>query len=773
MESVLIAAGGLLAVGSLSGLGAAVRVGSLERRIEVLERSRRTNTSASTLPASRSGSPVEALRVEAAARGEALGAAARDVTRVEAATAGEALRVAPLNVTRVDAAAAGEAIRVDVAAGGESLRAAVRDVTRAEAAASGEAIRVDVAAGAKALRVDPRNVTRVEAAAADEAETVQDRWNALELLAGTRWTSWLGAAALVIAAALLVKLAVEEDWLGPSARFALGTAGALGLLVAGWRAHRADMRVLAHGLLGAGLGVLYISLHVASATHSLLPSEVAFGAMVAVTIAGCALALALDAQALATLAWLGGLATPVLVPSVIGSRDLACTYVLVLAMAGSTCAAVRRWPVLALAVFACSAGGLGTWLVKRHDVVTWRIELVWLAAFHIAQQLPVAILAWRRSIPQLWSGLAFANAVIALGCAATIVDGRHHVLGGWALALASIHAAMGVLVRRRTADETSRLMFPALAIAMTTAALPLLVPAGGVTFAWSIEAVVLIALVREPGDARLRQLALALLALTAVHASATAHGSRVWIDQLSIASVPVAAWLFAAIHHRRHPTERALSLFAGLGGLAFLLVAISVELFRYLPTSTASGAVPAVWATASLVLSAFWCRTRAGQHAAAATTALAAYLAYVAYRHGVAESSAVFNVRCAAAVSVLLASATLAVRSRHWARAARFATLAGVIALVGAEIQLHAGTAAHAGLSIGWATLAGILLAIGFIGPHRALRATGLGLLGFVALKLVLVDLAGAPPMLRVISFVVIGTVMIAASYGYHRLASR
>jgi uncharacterized membrane protein len=150
---------------------------------------------------------------------------------------------------------------------------------------------------------------------------------------------------------------------------------------------------------------------------------------------------------------------------------------------------------------------------------------------------------------------------------------------------------------------------------------------------------------------------------------------------------------------------------------------------------------------------------------------IAAYLAYVAYRDGAGDAMVVFNVRCGAAVSVLAAFALIALQSRRWAATAQIATLAGVIALVGGEIHVHyAGSASHAALSIGWAALAGVLLAIGFVRQHRTLRTTGLGLLGLVAAKLVLVDLAGAPPLLRVISFVVIGTVMISASYGYHRL---
>lgn len=688
MEPVMTAAGAVLALGSLSGLTAAVRVGSLERRLDALERgAKRAHTTANTIPATTIPAPTE-----------------------------------------------------------------IHDHARSTPARE---------------RRDTRPEEHDVSPPSDD-EALQDRWKDLELRAGTRWTSWVGAAAFVIAAALLIKLAVERGWLGPTARLLLGIACAAGFLAAGWRAHHARMRVLSHGLLGAGLGVLYISLYVASVTHALLPAELAFGAMVAVTVAGCVLALALDAQALATLAWLGGLLTPLLVPSVIASRDLACTYVLVLAIVGSTCAAVRQWQSLALAAFAGSALVLGRFLVERHDAATWQVELAWLAAFHLAMHVPIAIGAWRRALAPLWSWFALANAVAALGGMATIVGAHEDIAGAATLALAIVHAALAMLVRRRVAVGTPRLLLPALATVMAATAIALLVPPGVVTLAWAVSAVALVAVLRARDDTSLRKLALALLAFAAWHGAARAHGTH---DPLSIAIIPIAAWSFAAIHHRRHASERAVTLVAALGGLAFLLLAVSSEIERHVGPSTARALVPAVWAAGSLALSMFWHHTRAGQHAAAAAVLIAGHLIYVAYRGGAGETTVVFNVRFAAALAVLGAVAAIAMRAGRWSHVAKIAMLAGVIALVGAEMHVsYAGRAADAALSIGWGVLAGLLLAIGFTRRQQALRSTGLGLLGIVALKLVVLDLAGAPPLLRVISFVVLGTVMIAASYGYHRL---
>ena len=53
--------------------------------------------------------------------------------------------------------------------------------------------------------------------------------------------------------------------------------------------------------------------------------------------------------------------------------------------------------------------------------------------------------------------------------------------------------------------------------------------------------------------------------------------------------------------------------------------------------------------------------------------------------------------------------------------------------------------------------------------PSAPVPVRGLGLHGFVAINLLLIDLAGAPQAYRVLSFLVTGALMIAVSYAYKR----
>jgi uncharacterized membrane protein len=614
----------------------------------------------------------------------------------------------------------------------------------------------------------------------------------------------------VIAAALFVKLAIDRGWLGPAARLALGGAGGVGLLLAGRRAHRAEMRPLAQGLVGAGLGVLYVATYVAFASYGLIARELVFGAMIGVTITGCAIALRHDAQPVAVLALLGGLLTPIAVSSGGGSRDALFSYLLVLDAGALAIAFVRRWAALELLALAGTWVLFGGWLARAHDAAARPAELAWLAAFHlIFVALPFGAQLRRRLAPAPGRALLVgANALAALACAAAILDGERRPLGAVVLGMAVLYAALDAVVRRRSAaGARGDLGLAALAAALVTLAVPLLLRDQAVTLAWSLEALVLLALGFHDRRRVLRLGALGVLALALLHgigASWPIHaaGFRPFANLAfgSAALAPLAALLFARIHHalseRGDARDRWHGTAALLVGSAAILALAHNELAQYFALvgrrDLGGAAVPLVWATGSLLgLAAIARRGSAAPAAigAAATAAalIAAVLCAAAYRApGHPDALLALNLRfVAAAVTALAIAANAAVIGRRapehrllaWA-----AALAGFGVAIGAEAYLHyaavdpfahAGRRAHTALSIAWSGYAAALLAIGFLRRRRRFRLAGLGLLGLVAIKLLLIDLAGAPQAYRVLSFLVVGALMIAVSYAYHRLERR
>jgi hypothetical protein len=81
--------------------------------------------------------------------------------------------------------------------------------------------------------------------------------------------------------------------------------------------------------------------------------------------------------------------------------------------------------------------------------------------------------------------------------------------------------------------------------------------------------------------------------------------------------------------------------------------------------------------------------------------------------------------------------------------------------------------AALMALSLVWGLYAVALLAIGFWRRIRELRLAALGLFGVTAAKLLLVDMSWLERIYRILSFVVLGLLMVGASYLYYRVEAR
>jgi uncharacterized membrane protein len=731
-----------------------------------------------------------------------------------AAAAAAAVPVAAAVAVPVPAAAAAP---VPAAAAAPVPAAAAAPVPAAAAAPVPAAVRHSHASRHAALPAHPeqapaagRRASRGAALPVDPPAPRADVLGDLERRAGTRWITWIGATALLIAAALFVKLAIDEGWLGPEGRVGLGAAFGALLIGAGWRAQRATMRPLAQALFGTGLGVLYLATYVAFESHGLIPRELAFGAMVSVTILGAVLALRYDAQAVAVFALLGGLVTPVAVSSGDNSRDALFTYLLVLDLGVLAIAMLRRWRGLGAIAFVGTYVLYLGWLAQHHAAAEWRIELAWLAAFHVVFLAVPFAFHLRRRLPlgpgRFWG--AIAGAATTLGIAGLVLEGERHALGIVALVMAASYHAAGWLARRRIpGDGRAHFGFVALTVVLATLSIPLLLRDHGITLAWSLEAPVLLALGYHHRYFPIRLAGLGVLALAGGHlvtehlGHAGAFTPFANAGFLSALAVPAAAALFAVVHHslrhRGDTRDRWLGIAAALGGVALALVVVHVEIAEWLSLAgrhaDARALVPLVWASGSILTLAATANRRdlVGLAAAAALAAAAGALVVLAYDSPADPGMLALNGRFAAAIATVVASGALAgvVGRRGLAPHARTTwaiTLGGLGALVGAEAYLHyaavdaaaydagdAGRRAHTALSIAWAGYAAALLGAGFARRKSALRIAGLVLLGGVAAKVVVVDLAGAPQLLRVVSFLTIGALMIGASYAYHRLERR
>src|SRR2546422_774468 len=134
----------------------------------------------------------------------------------------------------------------------------------------------------------------------------------LEKRIGQYWLNRIGIVAMLVGVSYFIKLAFDNNWIGPGGRIAIGLLAGIGLLIWSERFRSRGYKAFSYSLKAVGIGTLYLSLWGAFQVYHLIPSAVAFVAMVIVTAATIALALSQDAELLAGFALIGGFATPVL-----------------------------------------------------------------------------------------------------------------------------------------------------------------------------------------------------------------------------------------------------------------------------------------------------------------------------------------------------------------------------------------------------------------------------------------------------------------------------
>jgi uncharacterized membrane protein len=137
-----------------------------------------------------------------------------------------------------------------------------------------------------------------------------------ETFIGGRVFNRIGAAAIIIGIGFFLKYAFDNNLISPFVRVLIGVVAGFGILVGAEVARKRALTIFSQGLVGAGIGVLYLSVYAAYQFYHLVSMPVAFGGMIAVTAIGFVLALRWNELAITLLAWFGGFLTPLLLHDV-------------------------------------------------------------------------------------------------------------------------------------------------------------------------------------------------------------------------------------------------------------------------------------------------------------------------------------------------------------------------------------------------------------------------------------------------------------------------
>jgi hypothetical protein len=174
---------------------------------------------------------------------------------------------------------------------------------------------------------------------------------------GQRVFLGIGVVALLLAAGYLLKLSFDRNWISPTLRCVGGVVAGVVVGALGWRLEP-RYRTYGAALIGAGAGIIYLSIWAAARLYGVLPSASGIVGLAMVSVALAMIAYAIDVEALGVTAALGAFFAPMLLGQNRNNADLLLLYLASMAAGLGLVSARRHWRLAAF-IIAASYFGVG------------------------------------------------------------------------------------------------------------------------------------------------------------------------------------------------------------------------------------------------------------------------------------------------------------------------------------------------------------------------------------------------------------------------------
>lgn len=589
----------------------------------------------------------------------------------------------------------------------------------------------------------------------------------IETRVGLTIANRAGVITLVIGVGFLFKIAVDNQWIGPAERVMLGVLASFGCLAAADVLWRRGHRVFAQGATATGIGILYLSFYAAFGFYHLIPQSIVLVLMAMSTAMAAALAMRYGALAIATLGLIGGFLTPIVLSTGEDHPWFLFSYLLLLDLGALALARIREWRLLEVLGFAGTALQYGAWLAEGRpdrEFVATLYALVFYALFAATIEMQPVFLVLQFAatlvLPAIWPSrpgpfLSMALAFVLGALAAA--DRRHWRFAPTAALTAYAFSYLIWWTNLRDPIPTGAVFF-----GITCAFLAL--------FAWLPWWVVVR---NEPARAQdLTVMALNGGAYFAASYLLLNPGYHAWMGIFAVAVAALHLALGAYLWKRRSSTPALLALGVAL---TFLTLAAPIQFTAY--RITLSWALEA----AALTWIGIRVKNRGLPYAGIAIFILvyARLCAIDAWVYSSAGGNALLWNERFLTFAVTAACLWL---SAYWLRPLPL----GVVHYISGHVVLLWGLTQEAldwaarstpakdrlsvetvTISILYAMYAVALISIG-VGSRSAInRIAGLGLIGFVVVKLYLFDVWQLSRLYRTLAFVALGLLLLSTSFLY------
>jgi uncharacterized membrane protein len=323
---------------------------------------------------------------------------------------------------------------------------------------------------------------------------------------GGNWLARIGVLALIIGVAFLLKLAADNDWIGPMGWIALGIGTGLAMSGIGYY-WKMKYPTLAQAITGGGIAILYLSAFAAFALFDLINFYLATGFLLVVSIFSATLSLRHNSMALAIIGIFGAFSAPFILAGFAEEGATAVTetsrsawllvYIIVVDLGVLALSTFRNWRWFTLLALFSSLVAFGAWYSRFGDEASLLTSQGSLTIIFLifAGATTFYHIVWRRAAREFDYTLMVINAAAYFGLSYMLLrPDLNEWMGGFTFALSLFYGSLSYLALKRGA-ENIRLSFFALGISLIffTVAIPIqLGDAAWVTIAWAAEGAVLV-----------------------------------------------------------------------------------------------------------------------------------------------------------------------------------------------------------------------------------------------------------------------------------------
>lgn len=318
--------------------------------------------------------------------------------------------------------------------------------------------------------------------------------NGLHFVRFENLLSKIGIITLVLGIAFFVKYAIDKDWINEVGRVAIGvlTGGAMiGI------AHklRKNYNLFAALLVGGGISALYIAITLAFREYHLLSQPLSFGILVAITLFSVILSLVYDRKELALFSLLGGYASPLMISTGEGNYIVLFSFILILNTGMLIISMRKKWNMIGIVSFVCTFLFYWVWLFASFKnqytgavtfVVLFFVQFYLLALFdHLLSG---------RKISPFQVAMILANNLSVFAALIMIFDETQwKVRGIITISVALVNAVvMIILFRNIRVDKRLIFLIIAIVLSFVSLAVPMQLNGHVITMFWAAEIVILL-----------------------------------------------------------------------------------------------------------------------------------------------------------------------------------------------------------------------------------------------------------------------------------------